>query len=455
MIDIKLPPHSIEAEQNVLGAIMHDSKHALEALEILRDCDFYKTDHKYIFQAIEILAKQNKNIDAITVGEMLESKGILTHAGGFPYLVELVSNTFGGSNIVAYANIVKERATLRNIILAVNTIADKAYYPDGMNADSIIEYAYDSLRVIDIQTDSDIPTIQDSILSAIKQLEIRHDNGGQLTGLSTGFKAIDDMTLGLQKGELYILGGRPAMGKSTLALNIAIHAATNQKHVLFFSLEMPKERMIDKCVSSLGQIFFENIKTGQMEDDEWARASQAMTLIRESGLRIDDRGGQTLASIVMKCKKLSTKRKLDLIVIDYMQLIRVLGASRYDEVSEVSRELKSLAKNLDVPVLALSQLSRNLETRPDKRPRLSDLRESGQLEQDADLIMFVYRDEVYYPDESLNKGVTELLIEKNRFGEIGKKHLLTELHYSRFRDAGVINYEAKQDNKKQQGGFSG
>lgn len=441
---LKLPPNSIEAEQNVLGALMQDSKRSIEALEILREEDFYKSEHKHIFKAIGLLSKQNKEIDAITVSELLESKNMLEHSGGLPYLVEMVNSTFGSGNIVAYADIIKERATLRSIITAVNSIADKAYYPDGMNADSIIEFAYDSMRMIDIKTESDIPTINDSILSAIAQLEYRHNHAGELTGVPTGFKALDDMTLGLQKGELYVLGGRPAMGKSTLALNMSIHAATKKKHVLFFSLEMPKERMIDKCVSHLGSVPFENIKTGSMTESDWDMATHAMTLIKESGLRIDDRGGQSLSSIVMKCKKLNTKRKLDLIVIDYMQLIRVEGASRYDEVSQVSMQLKALAKNLDCPVLALSQLSRNLESRQDKRPKLSDLRESGQIEQDADVIMFVYRDEIYYPDEQLNKGIAELLIEKNRFGEIGKKHLATELQYSRFKDAGVFNYEAKQ-----------
>lgn len=453
-MELKTPPHSNEAEQAVLGGMMMDARKAVEVIEMLRYQDFFKVEHQTIFKAMAALIAKNQPSDAITLSEHLENSGALEYAGGLPYLIELSQNTPSAANTLSYAAIVKEKSILRSVLLTGESMLDMVYHPDGMNSDSIIERSYDALRAIETKTDSDIPTIEDTIISAIQQLEQRHENDGSLTGVPTGFEKLDEATMGLQKGELYIIGGRPAMGKSTLALNICMNAAKEMKHVLFFSLEMPKERIVDKCVSSLGGVYYENIKTGKMSDADWAKASQSIALLKDSGLRIDDRGGQTLNSIILKCKKLNSKRKLDLIVIDYMQLITIPGSKRFDEVSEVSRQLKALAKNLDCPVIALSQLNRGLENRTDKRPKLADLRESGQLEQDADLIAFIYRDEVYYPDQAGNKGVAELLIEKNRFGETCKILLTSELWFSRFRNFQMVNYEPST-NKKNKGGFDG
>lgn len=453
-MDIKQPPFSKEAEQSVLGGLLLGGDNWLQVADSISEDDFYNSEHRIIFTAIKHLSDNGKESDAITVGEYLEGCNRLDDAGGLTHLVQLANNCAGTSNLKAYARIVKEKSVLRNVLRITNNLADMVYFPDGRNADSIIEHAYDALRLVSTETESDIPSIGDTIGSAISQLEYRFNNAGKITGVETGFEKLDKTTIGWQKGELYILAGRPAMGKSTFALNVCTHAALNGKHVLFFSLEMPKERIIDKCASSIGSVPYENIKTGSMNDSDWGKVGQAMTLIGDSGLRIDDRGGQTLSSIVMKCKKLHSKRKLDLIVIDYLQLVRVIGASRYDEVSEVSRELKSLAKNLECPVIALSQLSRNVESRNDKRPKLSDLRESGQIEQDADLIAFLYRDEVYYPEHQESKGITELLIEKHRFGELGKILLRSELAYSRFANAGDINYQP-YSNEKKSVGFNG
>lgn len=442
-----VPPNSIEAEQSLLAGLLQ-IKDASEILVKLKDADFYKEQHRLIYKAIQQLAGKGQPHDVVTVTETLESTGAIDYAGGMPYLIE-ITNLPATKNLDAYAKIIKEKAVLRNLLNAVMQISDNVYHPDGMNSDAIIERAYDALRLIDTQTDSDIPSIDETILSAIHELEFRHENAGKITGVQTGFEKLDEMTMGLQRGELYVIGGRPAMGKSTLALNISVHAALEGKHVLFFSLEMPKERVVDKSISSIGSVPYSSIKTGNMDSDVWGRASHAMMLLRESGLRIDDRGGQTLQSIIMKCKKLDTKRKLDLIVIDYMQLIRIEKMNRFDEVSEVSRQLKALAKNLDVPVIALSQLNRGLENRPDKRPRLADIRESGQIEQDADLIAFIYRDEVYYPDSQTNKHVAELLIEKNRFGETGKIYLTSELWFSRFKNLQNVSYAPYQSKKSQ------
>lgn len=451
-MEIKQPPHSIEAEQSVIGAILLNSESYSKVSDLLLPHHFYKNEHRIIYTAIRKIADKSKEFDTVTVGEHLESTGELGYSGGFAYLIKLANESPGSTNIKNYAKIVIERSALRNLILAANQISEMSYFTDGLSSDQILEKGLDILRHIDTKADTEIPSIEETVIAAVNQLEHRYNNQGDCTGLETGFKDLDASTLGLQKGELYVLGGRPAMGKSTLALNIAMNAVKNGKHVLFFSLELPKERIVDKCTSSLAKIPYADIKSGKIKDESWGSASRAFDILRDSNFRIDDKGGQTLQSIVMKSKKLDSEKKLDLIIVDYLQLVRVDGASRYEEVSEVSREFKALAKNLDVPVLALSQLSRNLEQRPDKRPRLSDLRESGQIEQDADLIAFIYRDEIYYPDHYSNKGVAELLIEKHRFGEVTKMFLTSQLEYSRFIDFQDFNYEPYE---KKSGGFNG
>lgn len=456
MIDLKLPPHSKEAEQSVIGGLLLNNYRFIDVANIVKPDDFYLSANGLIYKAILALESKKRPFDVVTITELLESRKVLDDVGGMAYIAELANNTPSAANIVAYAEIVRERAVLRSIIKASNDINERAYSHHDNDSNSILEAAYDSLRLIQIKGDTEVPSLQDTLKSAFQQLEDRFNNDGALTGLSTGFADLDKATNGLQKGEVYILAGRPAMGKSTLALNISINAAMSNKHVLFFSLEMPKERIIDKCWSSVGGVDFEKIKTGK--DIEWDLVTVANSRIQESGLVIDDQGDQTLDKIIVKAKRIHAKKKLDLIVVDYLQLVRVRGSSRLDEVSEVSRQLKALAKNLECPVIALAQLNRGVESREDKRPRLADLRESGQIEQDADFICFIYRDEIYYDDLPGNKGIAEIIIAKHRFGEVGTEHLLTDLGKSRFLDKGFhmvyTPYRATKQEKKG-GGFNG
>ena len=452
---IKEPPHSQQAEQSVIGGLLLDNRKFSEVAAIINRDDFYSMSHALIFDGMESLAMANKPIDVTTLCGELEASNILETVGGLPYIAEIANNTPTAYNIKAYAEIVRERSVLRQLIRITNNVANNAYDTQGRDSESIIELAYDSLRTIKLKGDSDMPTLQDALLSAFNQLERRFNNDGALTGLPTGFTVLDESTNGLQKGELYIIAGRPASGKSTIALNIAIHVAMQNKVVPFFSLEMPRERIIDKCWSSVGGVYYEAIKTGKLSDTDWSMVSHANAMIQSSGLIIDDKGDQTIQSIVLKCKRLHAKRKIDLIVIDYLQLVRVHGANRLDEVSEVSRQLKALAKDLECPVIALAQLNRGVESRSDKRPKLADLRESGQIEQDADFILFLYRDEYYYPDLPMNKNIAELIIAKHRFGETGMKLLHTELNKSKFSNiTSAVNYIPNDEGKKS-GGFNG
>ena len=443
-MDFKQPPFSIEAEQAVLGGLMLDNSKYSDISGLLSQDDFYKNEHKTIFRAIEALASKQRSFDPVTVFDLIDSRGLSEEVGGLSYLSDLVSNN-SGYNTKSYSDIVKGKSILRDVIKASNKTIDDAYFPGELDSISVLSKAFDRLRLIDTVGDSDIPSIKEVLLNTINQLERRGLLDGKISGLPTGLDHLDDSTNGLQKGELYILAGRPASGKSTCALNIAAYNAIRKSHVVFFSLEMPKERVMDKCFSSIGEILFNSIKKGILTRDDWSAMTSTMVLLQESGLVVDDKADQTIGEIQLKCKKLASKRKLDLIVIDYLQLVRVKNASRFEEVSEVSRQLKAMAKNFDCPVIALSQLNRGLENRNDKRPRLSDLRESGQIEQDADYIAMLYRDEVYNPENNMNKGISELIIEKHRFGETGRIYLKSELQYSRFKtayDSDTMNYRA-------------
>jgi replicative DNA helicase len=431
---IKLPPHSLEAEQSVLGGLMLLGKPDSAVFDKLQANDFFNNEHNCIFAALLLLSQDKKPLDAITVSEKLESLNKLNEGGGLSYLIELGNNTPSASNIMAYADIVKERSTLRRLILASNKIADSAYFTDGKKGTEIIEEAQELFFEL-FKSDDDMEkdcTIQEALLSAYKELEFRYENDG-ITGLETGFHAIDNNLYGLQKGEFYIVAGRPAMGKSTLGLNIFENVARQGKRAIFFSLEMPRERVIDKMLSSISGVDFKRIKEGSLTDDDWPKITQASQIIQKSNLIIDDQAGQNIGLIRAKCMKHNARQKLDLVIVDYLQLIHGKGNSRTEEVGMVSQTLKEMSKQLGCPVLALSQLSRKVEERQDKRPRNADLRDSGQLEQDADAIIFLYRDEVYNPDiPDQYKNVCEVITTKARFGEIGTKGIRADLARSRF-----------------------
>lgn len=453
MIDtLKAPPHSKEAEQSLIGGLIMSNNRFDDISHIVKEEDFYGHQNGILFKAISALASKGKPFDAVTISTLLESRNRLDEIGGLQYIAEIANNTPSSANIVSYANIIKERSILRSLIKFANGISSRAYDNQENDSSSILESAYDALRSITVSGETDVPSLLDTMTSAFKQLEQRFQNKGELTGLSTGFNSIDKRTNGLQKGELYIIAGRPAMGKSTIALNISANAALNGHHVLFFSLEMPRERIIDKCWSSIGSVYYESIKTGKMETEQWAYLTNAHKRLIDSGLVVDDRGDQDLQHMLVKARRMNSKKKIDLIVIDYLQLVRIRKLNRFEEVSEVSRQLKALAKNLNCPVVALSQLSRGVESRADKRPMLQDLRESGQIEQDADVIMFMYRDEYYNKESQMNKNVAELITAKHRFGQTGTDYLLSELNVSRFRDLPEgVNYIAGEikENKAQ------
>jgi len=447
-MDFKLPPHSQEAEESIIGAILLDGRSITNITEIVSHSDFYVMNNRVIYQAMLELLASNSDIDIVSVMDSLEKQN---QADLFPLLADISVKSGGSANIKTYAKIVKERALLRQLIQIGNAITDNAY--NNSDSDSVLENALDLLNQVQAKDDSEIPDLQEALMSSISQLEQRYNKQG-ITGLPIGYDNVDRRLNGLENGDLIILAGRPAMGKSTLALNIIENVIKNKKRAIFFSLEMPKERVIDKMTSSISGVEFQSIKTGELTNNDWGLLTQAYTVLKNANLIIDDKANQDIRTIAIKCKKLNAREKLDLIVIDYMQLVRHKSTkSRFDEVSEVSRMLKSLAKDIGCPVLALSQLSRDVESRGDKRPKMSDLRESGQIEQDADVIMFIYRDEVYYQDEAGNKNIAELITEKSRFGERGTDLLRSELSRSRFLNCELVGYHSHQEKKS--GGFNG
>lgn len=440
--DLKVPPHSIEAEQSLLGGVLLDSDAWDRINGLVNATDFYRSDHRLVFQAIDELANKNKPIDVLTVADWLKGKGELDDVGGEVYLFELAKNTPTAANITAYADIVHERAVLRQLISAAGAIADDAFSPNGRDVRDVLDEA--ERRIFDIAEHDNategpvgLPTLLGQAMERIDEL---YRSGGAITGTPTGFKDLDNMTSGLQPSDLIIIAGRPSMGKTILGVNIAEHIALqnlqqeSKKPVLIFSLEMPGDAIAMRMLSSLGRINHHKLRTGDLVDADWSRITSNLTLLSETNLFIDDSPGLTPTEMRSRARRLAREHgQLGLIVVDYLQLMRVPGfrENRVLEISEISRSLKSLAKELKVPVIALSQLNRSLEQRTDKRPVMSDLRESGAIEQDADVIAFIYRDEVYR-DESPDKGIAEIIIGKQRNGPIGKVRLAFMGQYMRF-----------------------
>lgn len=434
----KVPPHSIEAEQAVLGGLLLDN-HAWDQIagKILKS-NFYRDDHRLIFQAISDLMENSKPVDVITVSEFLEHKSDLEQAGGLAYIGELAKNTPSSANIAAYAEIVHERAVLRDLISVGAGIADLGFNPKGLASREILDEA--ERRVFEIaEQDSrgeGPENIRQIVSRTLDKIEQRFQSKSDMTGMSTGFKDLDKLTSGFQPGDLVIVAGRPSMGKTLLGLNIAEHAAIRGKQaVLFFSLEMPGEQLAMRMLSSLGRIDQNKLRTGQLSNEDWTRITSAVTTLSQANLYIDESAGLSPVELRSRARRLAREHEggLGLIVVDYLQLMR---GDRYQdnrtaEISEISRSLKTLAKELKVPVVALSQLNRSLEQRPNKRPVMSDLRESGAIEQDADVIAFIYRDEVYH-DDSPDKGTAEILIAKQRNGPIGMIRLAFLGQFTRF-----------------------
>ncbi|ROQ30591.1 replicative DNA helicase [Gallaecimonas pentaromativorans] len=437
---LKVPPHSLEAEQSVLGGLLLDNQAWDRVAEAVVEQDFYSRAHRLIFKAMVQLMAVNKPLDLITVSEQMERENCLEEAGGFAYLGEIARNTPSAANIHAYAEIVRERAVVREMIGVANEIAESGFDPQGRSTEELLDMAESKVfKIAESRANAnegpqDIKRILEKTVDRIEKLFGQPHDG--VTGVSSGFQDLDKMTAGLQSSDLIIVAARPSMGKTTFAMNLAEYAAmTQDKPVLIYSLEMPSEQIMMRMLASLGRIDQTKIRTGQLDDDDWARLSSTMGLLMEKGrMYIDDSSGLTPTEVRSRARRIAREHGgVSLIMVDYLQLMTVPGMqdNRTLEIAEISRSLKALAKELECPVIALSQLNRSLEQRADKRPVNSDLRESGSIEQDADLIMFIYRDEVYNP-ETTDKGTAEIIIGKQRNGPIGRVRLTFSGHFSRF-----------------------
>ncbi|MDX1334253.1 MAG: replicative DNA helicase [Gammaproteobacteria bacterium] len=440
--DLKVPPHSIEAEQAVLGGLMLDNNAWDQVADRVSERDFYRHDHRQIFRAIGNLADRSQPFDVVTMSEWLENNGLIEEAGGMAYLGTLAKDTPSAANIAAYADIVREKSVLRQLIQVGTEIAEKGFNPQGEGSKALLDEA--EKRVFQIaeqgaRNSQGFADMRSLLKLAVERIEILHEQDDPITGVATGFDDLDEKTSGLQPGDLVIVAGRPSMGKTTFSMNIAEYAAVKSgKPVAVFSMEMPGEQLTNRMLSSMGRIDQHRLRTGNLEDDDWPRLTSAVGMLSEVPMFIDDTPALTPTELRARARRLYREHgELGLIVIDYLQLMQGGGGSssenRAAEISEISRSLKALAKELSVPIIALSQLNRSLEQRPNKRPVMSDLRESGAIEQDADVIIFIYRDEVYNED-SPDKGTAEIIIAKQRNGPIGTTRLTFLGKYTRFEN---------------------
>lgn len=442
---LKVPPHSVNAEQSVLGGLMLDNAAWDQIADRVSQEDFYRRDHRVIFQAIGALAEADSPFDVVTLSEWLEKNQQLKDTGGMAYLGSLAKNTPSAANIRAYADIVREHSVMRQLVRVGTDIADSAYLPEGRSSSELLDVA--EQRVFEIaehggRSKRSFVPIKDLLTKAVDRIDMLFQLDNPITGIPTGFTDFDEMTAGLQRSDLVIVAGRPSMGKTTFAMNIAEHAAIkHQIPVAVFSMEMPGEQIAMRLMSSLGRINQQKVRTGKLDEEDWPRLTSAVSILAEAPLFIDDTPALTPTELRARARRLKREHDLGLILIDYLQLMQVPGSreNRATEISEISRGLKALAKELEVPVVALSQLNRSLEQRPNKRPVMSDLRESGAIEQDADMIVFIYRDEVYNED-SPDKGTAEIIIGKQRNGPIGMKRLTFLGQYTRFESFVVDAY---------------
>jgi replicative DNA helicase len=437
---LRIPPHSIQAEQSVLGGLMLDNETWDTVADRVTDVDFYRKDHRLIFQAITQLAGKQAPFDVVTLSEVLSKTNELNEVGGLAYLGLLAKETPSAANIAAYADIVRERSVLRQLIHVGTEISDSAYQPEGRDVSELLDTAEGQVFRIAEQKakgSSGFSPIKSLLAKAVDRIEELFQKDGSITGVSSGFTDFDAQTSGLQPSDLIIVAGRPSMGKTTFAMNMAENVAISSGlPVAVFSMEMPGEQLAMRMMSSLGRIDQHKVRTGKLDEDEWPRMTSAINILAEAKLFIDDTAALSPVEVRARSRRLAREHgQLGLIVLDYLQLMQCPGKgdNRTAEISEISRSLKALAKELNVPVVALSQLNRNLEQRPNKRPVMSDLRESGSIEQDADVIVFIYRDEVYNED-SPDKGSAEIIIGKQRNGPIGTTRLTFLGQYTRFED---------------------
>lgn len=432
----KIPPNDVEAEQAVIGSMLTDRDAVISAIEILKEEDFYREDNKTIYEAILNLYNRSEPIDIITLKAELTSMGMFEKIGGLEYIVGLPEKVPTTANVERYINIVKEKSELRRLIKAANEIIEQGYDPTE-NIDDIMNSA--EKKIFNIMQDKDQKTysaIKDVLIDAFTELEQLYNQKQHITGVPTGFIDLDYKTAGLHNSDLILIAARPAMGKSAFALNIATNAAVKAKvPAVLFSLEMSKEQMVNRILCSEAMVDSNKVRTGKIDDDDWIKLADTMGDLSEAPIYIDDTPGISINEIRAKCRKLKLERDIGLVVIDYLQLVqgssKRASGSREQEISEISRSLKILAKEINVPVIALSQLSRAPEQRPDHRPMLSDLRESGAIEQDADIVMFLYRDD-YYNEDSEDKGLAEVIVAKHRAGSTGTVKLVWLGNYTKF-----------------------
>jgi len=442
LASLKLPPHSIEAEQSLLGGLVLDNSAWDRIADLVNEVDFYRDDHRRIFRQIQRLIDAGRPADVVTVFEALDKAGEAEQAGGLAYLGEIANNTPSAANIRRYAEIVRERAILRKLVTVGDEIAASALNPLGKEAKQLLDEA--ESKVFEIKDAGSrhtegftpIQPLLGQVVDRIQELYDR-EHPSDITGIPTGFSDLDHKTSGLQPGDMIIVAGRPSMGKTAFALNMAEHVALEAGlPVAIFSMEMPGTQLAMRFLSSVGKLDAHRVRTGRLNDDEWQRMTYALGKLHEAPIHIDETPALNATELRARARRLYRQcGKLGLIVVDYLQLMSSVstGENRATEISEISRSVKALAKELSVPVIALSQLSRNVESRPNKRPVMSDLRESGAIEQDADVILFIYRDEVYNPD-SPDKGSAEIIIGKQRNGPIGVVKLTFLGEYTRFQN---------------------
>ena len=431
----RIPPHDIEAEQAIIGSMLTDKDAVIAAVEVLQEQDFYREDNKIIYSAILNLYNRAEPIDIITLKSELKSMGKFEAVGGLEYIVQLPDKVPTTSNVEQYIKIVEEKSMLRALIKTADELITLGYDPT-QEVEQVIDTAEKKIfQVMQKKNQKGYSSIKDILVDTFTQLEQLYNQKESITGVPTGFVDLDYRTSGLHNSDLILVAARPAMGKSAFALNIATNAAVRAKvPVAIFSLEMSKEQMTNRILCSEAMVDSAKVRTGKIDDDEWAKLAATSGELSEAGIYIDDTPGITIGEIRSKCRKMKLEKNIGLVVIDYLQLVQgsnKKGGSREQEIAEISRSLKILAKEIDVPVIALSQLSRAPEQRIDHRPMLSDLRESGSIEQDADIVMFLYRDD-YYNEDTEKKNIAEVIIAKHRSGATGTVELLWLANYTKF-----------------------
>jgi replicative DNA helicase len=442
---LRIPPHSTEAERSLLGGLMLDQRAWDQVADVITANDFYRNDHRIIFEAIGTLNERDQPADAVTVSEQLELEGNLVAAGGLDYLAHLVQDTPSAANIRAYAQIVRQRAMLRQLIQIGGDISASAHETEGRPVEELVELA--EQKVFDIadsrqRSGQGFRPLKDVVSKTIDRLDTLSRTEGNITGIPTGFSEMDAKTAGLQRGDLIIVAGRPSMGKTSLAINIAENAAIgHQIPTAIFSMEMSAEQLSFRMIGSIGRVNQSHLRTGNLSDDDWPRINSAVSMMSNAPIFIDDAPALSPTEVRARARRLKRRNNLGLIVVDYLQLMQIGGTkeNRATEISEISRSLKALAKEIDVPVIALSQLNRSVEQRTDKRPVMSDLRESGAIEQDADVIFFIYREEVYDKDTP-RKGVADIIIGKQRNGPVGEFRLTFMGEFTKFENLVAEDY---------------